>query len=143
MTGTPGLGSKPIKVNKVWIITCLLFESVIQSRIRYDLPFSYFLLQVSLQAKNKLMAQMEAQMAHKYENSMMQAAATAADPSATDYSQYWQSQYGQNWSQYAAWSQYYQQYYDPSQANAAYYGLVLSITIRVWHIWNFFYVDTS
>jgi len=93
MTGTPGLGSKPIKVNKV-----------------------------SLQAKNKLMAQMEAQMAHKYENSMMQAAATAADPSATDYSQYWQSQYGQNWSQYAAWSQYYQQYYDPSQANAAYYG---------------------
>ena len=106
----------------------------IQSRIKYDLSFSYFLLQVSLQAKNKLMAQMEAQMAHKYENSMMQAAATAADPSATDYSQYWQSQYGQNWSQYAAWSQYYQQYYDPSQANAAYYGLVLSITIRVWHI---------
>jgi len=93
MTGTPGLGSKPIKVNKV-----------------------------SLQAKNKLMAQMEAQMAHKYENSMMAAAATASDPSATDYSQYWQSQYGQNWSQYAAWSQYYQQYYDPSQANAAYYG---------------------
>jgi len=93
MTGTPGLGSKPIKVNKV-----------------------------SLQAKNKLMAQMEAQMAHKYENSMMAAAATAADPSQTDYSQYWQSQYGQNWSQYAAWSQYYQQYYDPSQANAAYYG---------------------
>ena len=70
------------------------------------------------------MAQMEAQMAHKYEHSMMQAAATAADPSATDYSQYWQSQYGQNWSQYAAWSQYYQQYYDPSQANAAYYGWV-------------------
>jgi len=93
MTGTPGLGSKPIKVNKV-----------------------------SLQAKNKLMAQMEAQMAHKYEHSMMNAAATSADPSATDYSQYWQSQYGQNWSQYAAWSQYYQQYYDPNQANSAYYG---------------------
>ena len=82
----------------------------------------YIFIQVSLQAKNKLMAQMEAQMAHKYENSMMAAAATAADPSQTDYSQYWQSQYGQNWSQYAAWSQYYQQYYDPSQANAAYYG---------------------
>jgi hypothetical protein len=92
MTGTPGLGSKPLKVNKV-----------------------------SLQAKNKLMAQMEAQMAHKYENSMM-GAASSADPSATDYSQYWQSQYGQNWSQYAAWSQYYQQYSDPSQAYAAYYG---------------------
>lgn len=68
------------------------------------------------------MAQMEAQMAHKYENSMM-GAASSADPSATDYSQYWQSQYGQqNWSQYAAWSQYYQQYSDPSQAYAAYYG---------------------
>ena len=80
------------------------------------------IFQVSLQAKNKLMAQMEAQMAHKYEHSMMNAAATSADPSATDYSQYWQSQYGQNWSQYAAWSQYYQQYYDPNQANSAYYG---------------------
>jgi len=95
MTGTPGLGSKPLKVNKV-----------------------------SLQAKNKLMAQMEAQMAHKYENSMMTPGATPADPSTTDYSQYWQSQYGQNWSQYAAWSQYYQQSYDPTQAQAyaAYYG---------------------
>ena len=68
------------------------------------------------------MAQMEAQMAHKYEHSMMAGGATSADPSATDYSQYWQSQYGQNWSQYAAWSQYYQQYYDPTQANSAYYG---------------------
>lgn len=100
MTGTPGLGSKPIKVNKV-----------------------------SLQAKNKLMAQMEAQMAHKYENSMMAAAATATDPSATDYSHYYQGQYGQSQyaQQYAAWSQYYQQYgYDPatanSMANAACYG---------------------
>lgn len=95
MTGTPGLGSKPLKVNKV-----------------------------SLQAKNKLMAQMEAQQAHKYENSMMATGANSADPSATDYSQYWQSQYGQNWSQYAAWSQYYQQIgaYDPAQANSAYYG---------------------
>lgn len=93
MTGTPGLGSKPLKVNKV-----------------------------SIQAKNKLMAQMEAQMGHKYDQSMMGGTATSADPSATDYSQYWQSQYGQYWSQYAAWSQYSQQYYDPSQANAAYYG---------------------
>ena len=112
----------------------------------YELCFKCLLLQVSLQAKNKLMAQMEAQMAHKYENSMMQAAATAADPSATDYSQYWQSQYGQNWSQYAAWSQYYQQYYDPSQANAAYYGWVFNQFGSVYGIFWFFnraYVDTS
>ena len=55
-------------------------------------------------------------------HSMMGGAASAStDPSATDYSQYWQNQYGQYWSQYAAWSQYSQQYYDPSQANA-YYG---------------------
>ena len=72
---------------------------------------------------------MEAQMAHKYENSMMAAAATATDPSATDYSHYYQGQYGQSQyaQQYAAWSQYYQQYgYDPatanSMANAACYG---------------------
>jgi len=100
MTGTPGLGSKPLKVNKV-----------------------------SLQAKNKLMAQMEAQMAHKYENSMMANGANATDPSATDYSQYYQGQYGQDQyaQQYAAWTQYYQQYgYDPatasSMATAACYG---------------------
>ena len=68
------------------------------------------------------MAQMEAQMGNKYDQSMMGGAATSADPSATDYSQYWQNQYGQYWSQYAAWSQYSQQYYDPSHANSAYYG---------------------
>lgn len=97
MTGTPGLGSKPIKVNKV-----------------------------SITAKNKMMAAMG--MGHhggggdSYNSSMMGGDAGAGDPSATDYSQYWQSQYGQYWQQYAAWSQYSQQYYDPSQANAAYYG---------------------
>ena len=81
-----------------------------------------YLLKVSIQAKNKLMAQMEAQMGHKYDHSMMGATTATADPSATDYSQYWQNQYGQYWSQYAAWSQYSQQYYDPTQANSAYYG---------------------
>jgi len=38
----------------------------------------------------------------------------AADPASADYSQYWQNQYGQYWSQYAAWSQY-SQYYDQQQ----------------------------
>ena len=85
-------------------------------------------MQVSITAKNKMMAAMGMGHHHgggggdSYNSSMMGGAAGAGDPSATDYSQYWQSQYGQYWSQYAAWSQYSQQYYDPSQANAAYYG---------------------
>jgi hypothetical protein len=128
MTGTPGLGSKPLKVNKVIIVndnsqeTAVLYIS--QQCLIPLFVCPNIILQVSLQAKNKLMAQMEAQQAHKYENSMMATGANSADPSATDYSQYWQSQYGQNWSQYAAWSQYYQQIgaYDPAQANSAYYG---------------------
>jgi len=41
----------------------------------------------------------------------------AADPNA-DYSQYWQNQYGQYWSQYAAWNQYYEQ----QQQQSSYYG---------------------
>jgi len=93
MTGTPGLGSKPIKVNKV-----------------------------SITAKNKLMESMGLGSGGggMHHSMMSGAAAGSTDPSATDYSQYWQNQYGQYWSQYAAWSQYSQQYYDPSQANAYY-----------------------
>jgi len=45
-------------------------------------------------------------------------AAAAADPSAEYSHQYWQNQYGQYWSQYAAWNQYYEQ----QQQQSSYYA---------------------
>ena len=42
----------------------------------------------------------------------------APTDSSADYSQYWQNQYSQYWSQYAAWSQY----YDQQQQQSSYYA---------------------